>query len=405
MAAEVRVGVPELTRRGWALIGASGGLLVGGILLGAPALAALAVGGGVAVLLAALWVSRRRSLVSISRFVDPPRLTVGRPGRVLLAGQTRTAIPWLSVTESVDEGKRAARFVLVPLAAGTAVRAAYRVPTERRGRHIVGPTLLTYADPCGLVRRTWSIAESSELLVHPRVHDVVPPRRGGGGEPNERATGPRVPVAEALGEFLALREYEPGDDPRRVHWRSTARQGELLVRVDDAPAPGRAVILLDTRPDRYPDETFEAAIEAVASVAAALFRSHQATEIVTVAGETLRPSGPSALDRILDRLAVLEPEPNDNLAAVTAALRKRFGVGGIVVVTGAADREIIDAAAALRRRRAVTLVVSAPGAADTGSLTVVDITRQPFPAAWNAAVRSKTRWQPANSPSRLRSAR
>jgi len=88
---------------------------------------------------------------------------------------------------------------------------------------------------------------------------------------------------------------------------------------------------------------------------------------------------------------------------VTAALRRRFGLGGVVVVTGAADPLIVDTAAALRRRRIVTLVVTKTAARAAGSIPVVDAAREPFPAAWNAATRQPIRWQPANSQSRSRS--
>jgi uncharacterized protein (DUF58 family) len=267
---------------------------------------------------------------------------------------------------------------------------------------VVGPALVTVADPCGLVRRTWAAAGPGEVIVQPRVHDVVPPRRGGGGEPAERADGPRIPVVEALGEFLALREYEAGDDPRRVHWRSSARVGELLVRVDEAPAPGRVVVLFDVRAAVYDDDSFEQAVEGVASIAASLHRTHQPVEVVTSAGESMRGSGANTLPSVLDRLAVVEPDGPDRLLAVTAALRGRAGLGGVVVVTGAADTAVVDAAAALRGRRIVTLVTTRPSSTPTGPMPRVDVAGRSFPKVWNATMRVSTRWQPANSRSRSR---
>ncbi len=400
-----RIGVPELTGRGWALAGAAVGLVVASKVLGADALAALGVAGGFALLLALAWVARRRDVLPLTRELHPPRLSVGGEGRVVLTGVTTGATPWLTITEAVDEGRRAARFALVPLAAGVPVRAAYRVVTDRRGRRPVGPALLTLADPCGLVRRTWVAAGKGEILVRPRVHEILPPARGGGGEPTEGASGPRVPVAEALGEFLALREYEPGDDPRRVHWRSSARRGQLLVRVDDAPAPGRTVVLLDTRPAVHDDASFEAALEVAASVATVLHRTHQAPEVVTSGGETMRRGGVSALDAVLDRLAVLDPEPRDHLAAVVGVLRRRLGLGAVVVVTGVADRTIVDAAAALQGRRIVTLVVTRPLRLPTGAMRVVDLSREPFVEAWNSAVQVSSRWNRENFEFRSRSRR
>ena len=405
MAGGPRLGVPELTRRGWTVAGASVGMVVASFFVGATPVAALGLVGCLVLVWAWGTVLTSRVSLPLARSVRPARPSVGREGRVLLQGRTTRPTPWLTITESVDGGRRAARFVQVPLDPGTPVEAVYRIPTDRRGRHVVGPALVTVADPCGLVRRTWAAAGAGEVIVQPRVHDVVPPRRAGGGEPAERADGPRIPVVEALGEFLALRGYEPGDDPRRVHWRSTARVGELLVRVDEAPAPGRVVVLFDVRPAVYAGDAFERAVEAVASIAASLHRSHQPAEVVTSAGETMRRPGVNALHAVLDRLAVLEPDGKDHLSAVTAVLRGRAGLGGVVVVTGAADGAVTDAAAALRGRRVVTLVTTAPTRVATGPIVRVDVARRPFPDVWNATMRVSARWQPASSRSRSRSLR
>ncbi len=405
MARPPRVGTPELTRRGWTLAGGAAGLLVGSRLLGSDALAALALTAGALLGFGFLWATRQRSTLTLERSSHAVRVNVGGDGRIVLRGRTTDASPWLNITESVDSGRRAARFALVPLAAGTEVEAGYRIPTNRRGRRIVGPTFITATDPFGLVRRNWAVGGTTEVIVRPRVHSILPPRRGGGGEPSERATGPRLPVVEALGDFLALRPYEPGDDPRRVHWPSSARHGDLLVRVDEAPAPGRAVILLDTRGTVYDDASFEAAIEAAASVASSLHRSHQPVEVVTTAGETFRRPGASALDLILDRLAVVEREPADHLGIVTAALRNRLGLGGVVVVTGAPDTAIVDAAAALGARRVVTIVATRPSSTPTGSIPVVDAAARPFVDAWNTTRQTHTRWHPANFRSRSHSLR
>jgi uncharacterized protein (DUF58 family) len=382
------------------LAGAAGGLLIGSRIVGADPLAALALGAGLLIGFGFVWVSTHRVALTLVRSVHPTRPTVGEEGRVVLHGQTTHASPWLNVTESVDSGRRAARFAVVPLPAGTPVEAGYRIPTAHRGRYVVGPTLVTVTDPCGLVRRTWPVGDTAEIIIRPRVHDLVAPLRGGGGEPDERAAGARVPVVEAFGEFLALREYESGDDPRRVHWPSSARRGELLVRVDEAAAPGRAVILLDTRAAVHDAASFERAIEMAASVASTLHRARQPIEVVTTAGETFRRPGASALELVLDNLAVAEVGDEELLRPVVGALRNRLGVGAVIVVTGAPDPAIVDAAAALRGRRIVTLVATAPSPVPTGSIPVVDASNDDFAHQWNRTVRARSRWQPANSRSR-----
>jgi uncharacterized protein (DUF58 family) len=405
VAREARIGAAELTRRGWTLTGAAGGLLIGSRLVGADPLAALALGAGLLIGFGFLWVASHRVALTLERSVYPTRPTVGGEGRVVLHGRTTHASPWLNVTESVDSGRRAARFAVVPLAAGTPVEAGYRIPTGHRGRYVVGPTLISVTDPCGLVRRTWPVGGTAEIIVRPRVHDFVPPLRGGGGEPDERAAGARVPVVEAFGEFLALREYESGDDPRRVHWPSSARRGELLVRVDEAAAPGRAVILLDTRETVHDATSFERAIEIAASIATSLNRTQQPIEVVTTGGDTFRRPGANALGWVLDSLAVAELDPTDLLGPVTAVLRNRLGVGAVIVVTGTPDTAVVDASAALRGRRIVTIVATAPNRIPAGSIRVVDASTEHFVHEWNRTVKARTRWQPANSRSRSRSPR
>ncbi len=131
-----------LTRRGWSLTGAALGLAVGSFLLGA--LEMLVVGVAALALLGAvvLWLRfGARPELAISRRVHPDRLHVGSEGRIdlLVENLGTRATPLLSATDWFDEGRRAARFLVPPLAAGATARAAYRIPTRRRGRYRVGP--------------------------------------------------------------------------------------------------------------------------------------------------------------------------------------------------------------------------------------------------------------------------
>jgi uncharacterized protein (DUF58 family) len=333
--------------------------------------------------------------------VQPARLHVGADGRIVLDGAAAADTPLLALTDHVDEGRRAARFLLPPTPAGSPLRAVYRIPTRRRGRHQVGPLMATVSDPFGIARRSFVVRESVDVVICPRVHAVVPPRRGGGGEPAAHVEGQRAPALEPLGEFLALREYEPGDDPRRVHWRSSARRGELVVRQDEAASPGRVVLLLDTRPDVYADEEFEVAVEAVASLAVALRRSHAPVEVVTTSGELLGRPGPGSVELLLDRLAVVEPGGRDYLPAVVASLRDRLGIGAVVATTGSLDTQLVDALVRLRPRCLVTVVATGDAQRTRSTLPVVDSSSGDFAAAWNAysSVQHRRRWNPASSPS------
>ena len=145
-----------LTHRGWSLLGGTIGLLAGGRLLGLVQLWVLATAAVLALLGAVVWTSTRTVEVQATRHVVR-RLQVGVDGRVdmsvLSAGARPT--PTLTLTDAFDGGRRHARFLLAPLAPGTTARAAYRVPTERRGRFEIGPLRASVGDPFGLSSRTW----------------------------------------------------------------------------------------------------------------------------------------------------------------------------------------------------------------------------------------------------------
>src|SRR4051794_518622 len=239
-----------LTRRGWSFIGAAAGLYVGARLLGLVQLAVLGIGAAILVLAAYIWVRVHTPALQAQRDVKE-RLQVGVDGRVDLlvrAGHRRTAT--LAVADSFDHGRRAARFLLAPLGPHEDARAAYRFPTDRRGRYEVGPLRATLTDAFGLVGTTRRVLASEEVIVYPRVHDIVAPPEIGGLDLDRDHPHVRARV-EPTGEFMTLRDYAPGDDLRHVHWRSTARRRHLMMRQNETPrrAPG---IRRLARPPRAP---------------------------------------------------------------------------------------------------------------------------------------------------------
>ena len=206
------------------------------------------------------------------------------------------------------------------------------------------------------------------------------------------ADGARAPALEPLGEFLALRDYEPGDDPRRVHWRSSARRGELLVRQDEAASPGRVVLVLDTRPHVHDEASFESAVEVIASLAVSLRRAHAPLEAVTTKGEVLGRPGPGMVELLLERLAVVSTGDPDYLVPVVAGLRDRLGIGAVVGATGYLDAEFADALALLRPRILATAIATGASDGVRSLVPVVDASAD-FPTAWNRfASRTSRRW-------------
>src|SRR5438552_2925243 len=298
--------------------------------------------GAVALIAGALgWVAVRGSPeLVLHRRVQPARLHVGSDGRIdlLVENRGRRTTPVLAATDSFDEGRRAARFLVPPLAPGTTGRAAYRIPTRRRGRYQVGPLWLAATDPFGLARRAWAGLGVSELVVRPRVHDIAAPVGVGSRMAAAQADEPtaRALMSDLGDDFLNLREYTVGDDLRRVHWRSTARTGELMIRQDEARWRSRAAVVLDGRPQAYDRASFEVAVEAVASVVARLVRLRRRVEVVTSAGEVLGTGGDPRHD-VIDRLATVGPDPVDRLATVLAGIRAHHRADLVVAVLRAVD--------------------------------------------------------------------
>ncbi len=144
-----------------------------------------------------------------------------------------------------------------------------------RGRHDVPPAVLIVADPFGMVRRTRTAAGAETTPGHATVLTVLPVIHRLTGRPVAAPAGAAaIGRGRSLGvageQDSAVREYAPGDDVRRVHWRSTAHHGGLMVRQEEQPWQSGLTVLLDTRAAAHagtgPDSSFELAVSAAASV-------------------------------------------------------------------------------------------------------------------------------------------
>jgi len=323
--------------------------------------------------------------LAVSRRVHPDRLHVGSEGRIdlLVENLGQRATPVLAATDWFDEGRRAARFLVPPLAEGATARAAYRIPTRRRGRYRVGPLSVAVTDPFGMARRNEPSAGEAELVVRPRVHEIVAPVAVGSRISAEHeATAARAVVSDLGDEFVTLREYELGDDLRRVHWRSTARTGELMIRQDEARWRSRAAVVLDVLPGAHDAASFEVAVEAAASVTARLARLRRRVELVTSAGELLGTGGDPRHD-VIDALATVGPDDRDRLAAVFENLRAHRGVDLVVAVLGRVTPDTLHALGTFSGIGVVVVLTQPAVLAPNAAVVVVDASSTPFATAWN----------------------
>jgi uncharacterized protein (DUF58 family) len=386
--------VSALTRRGWALLGAAVGLYAGSRLLGLVQLAALAAGAGVLIVGAVVWVRYHSFSVTARRSLHE-RFQVGVEGRVDLVVTSKSArpTPTLIAADSFDRGRRTARFLVPPMRPGETARAAYRVPTDRRGRFLIGPLRFTLADPFGLARHGQRVLGTDEVIIHPRVHDVLPLPEAG-GEDLDRDTPKLRGQPDTGNEFLTLREYAPGDDLRRVHWRSTARRGTLMVRQDEARRRAPVLVVLDVRPAAHDRESFERAVEAAASIVHSLDREGRPVELITSLGKVLGTQGRRHIASVLDELAVVEPHGMDRFGSAVASRR----AASLVAVLGASHGDDAGALGTMTRTGGLLTVVTTRGGAVPAlapgrrarRLLVRATPDRPFPQAWNEAV---LQWQ------------
>ena len=389
-----------LTRRGWML--ALGTLLMGmtGRLLGMVELYMLAAASVALVVAAVVFVRLTRFDLEASRELRPARVHAGGASRVELTVRntgTRRS-PVLAARDPFDGGRRWARFLIAPLAPDEVARAAYRLPTERRGIFDLGPMELHLEDPFGLAASSHLAAPATRLTVYPRVDAVPPLPMTRGNDPHAGADHPTA-LAAAGEDFYALREYEVGDDLRRVHWKATARLDELMIRQEEMPWQGRATVLVDLRRGVHSTGSFELALSAAASVVSACWRHRSLVRLVATDGvDSGFAAGHTHVEAILEHLAGAAAGHDDNLGPIVTSLRREGNGGALAVITtAAAPSGDLDRVARLRSRFGrLTLVLlehsvldpSPPGRADApravpGIRSVVRVSAdRPFAAAW-----------------------
>jgi uncharacterized protein (DUF58 family) len=388
-----------ITGRGWAILGGSIALGLIGRLLGIVELYALAAAGVSLVLACFVYVRFTRFSLDAVRELHPARVHCGSASRVDLTVKNRSPrrSPVLSARDPFDGGRRWARFLLAPLAPGEVARAAYRLPTDERGVYDLGPLTLQLADPFGLASTTFAAAPPAKLTVYPRV-DVIPALPMSRG--NDPLAGADHPTALSwTGEdFYALREYQTGDDLRRVHWPTTAKLDELMIRQDEMPWQGRATVVLDLRRDVHTRQSLEVAVSAAASILNASWRRQSLVRLVDSEGfDSGFAEGHAHREAVLEHLASATFGANRSLTPMLAGLRRDGNGGALAVVTTAASEQgDLEGIARLRSRFGhITLVLlerslldgagrDAPLAAVSG---IVRVSAQvPFAAAWSATV-------------------
>lgn len=256
----------RLSGVGWGAVLLGAVAAAGGVLLGWVELAALGAV-GVAALLVALVMTWGRLPHAVRLDLADRRVRVGERafGGVVLSapGGRRTRAVRLEL--QVGEGR--AELDVPALAPGDEHEELFAVPTDRRAVVTVGPVRAVRGDPLGLAVRHAVTTGSEELYVHPRVVMLT---GANAGLLRDLEGGSTRDLSDMDLAFHALRDYVVGDDRRSIHWRTTARRGQLTVKQYEDTRRTQTAVALATDPRDYRHGADDAELELAVSVVASL---------------------------------------------------------------------------------------------------------------------------------------
>jgi len=267
-------------------------------------------------LLVAVFISASRLRIGAARALRPDRVAVGTGGEVQLEIWRSGRLPAGEIL--LEDGVPYAlgsrpRFVVERLPHDRRVALRYPLQPVLRGIQQVGPLRATITDPFGLCEFERELIGHSRLVVVPRVVPLWGLPSGAGIGVGDDGT---VRLHAGQGEAdVIVRQYRQGDDLRKVHWRSTARRDEIMVRVEERPWRGGTTVLLDHRAAAHhgagPAASLEWAVSFAASAALHLRRSGHRVRLVSEHGHTISDAPGEGGDHydhvLLDALAALQP--------------------------------------------------------------------------------------------------
>lgn len=383
-----------LTVRGWALLGAGLAVILLWYLLGDPELLLAGVFLSLVSVIAALYVRYHQPQLAIGRRLGSTTVNSGDTTTVTLLLNNRGRRPVRNITVADEvQGLGLASFEVASLLPGASASATYRVTCRPRGIYEVGPAAASTMDPLGLAELAAKPGPVDRIVVYPTVEELSGFPMTRGQDPAVNASRPEH--SQRGGEdFYTLREYQRGDDLRRIHWPSSAKTEELMIRQLETPWQSRALVLLDVRPSAYESsDAFETAVSGAASVVTHLVRSGFDADLW--AGDP-HIIDASRYTTAMERLALVQPNPMIDVEAVASRIRQTGGGGALVLVTGLADRPLLGVQQLLSSDYRTTVLM---GAATTTSQTLIGFHRagvttvtiepgQDWGDSWSKAIRS-----------------
>ena len=365
-----------LTTRGRWFLAVGGAAVACGLAIPEPDLVRLGALLVVLPVTSALTARRPRHRLACTRRLDPPRVAAGQTAVVTTRVQSASGLRaggLLAEDVIPDPLTARPRFVLEEIEPGGQRELSYEIRPESRGKFTVGPLRIRVAGAFGLAEMVTSLHATSTLMVTPRI--VALPRADAPGSGLGEGDGGMRTIRATGGDDTASRAYQDGDSMHRVHWKSTARYGELMVRREEHQRPDGAALFLDTRWCAHagsgPASSFEFAVSAAASIGAHLSGEGLPAQVITEAGE-IAPRATFS-DTTLDMLAVISPSQEASLGSGTTSLATAGG--RLIAVTGRLSADDAARLAAARRGNAPAMALLLAVSAWTSGGTCQDAAR------------------------------
>lgn len=292
-----------------------------------------AIGVGLVVLMAIV-VARRPLRSTVERRVQTIRVPRGDPIRVVYRVRNDTTQRSGRATLIDRCDNREVEVDIDAVVAGGVTDVPSTLPTHRRGVFELGPIDIAKIDPFYLAAGRWRQTEEyvSQVTVHPKVYGLVGPQGSARVVENESIV--RRSAADPMSGFVSMREYVAGDDPRMIHWPTTARTGTLMVREHVEVRRPEFTIVVDAVNTVASEDDFEEMVDVAASLAVHALRT--GLDVVVRTTNREHAGVPTPLVAEADVLDLLTPvrQAEDGPLAVGALFTQGFDHTSILLVTG-----------------------------------------------------------------------
>lgn len=277
-----------VTIRGWGWVLASLLCLIVGASQGWIELIGLGIA-GIVTFASALLYALFRHAHEVSFHLAHERVVVGQDAELVVSVKNPTSRSLLGLDVFVPVGDTQVETQVGRLRKSAHEDISLPIPTQHRGMVQVGPARVVRQDPLGLIARELVHGTPQTLFIHPHTIGLLSMSTG---FVRDLEGNPTKDLTDSDLSFHALREYVPGDDRRNIHWKSTAKTGQFMVRQFEQTRRSHLMIALDSDPGAYAsDDEFELAVSTAASLGVRAIRDTRDLSVLISADARPQPSG------------------------------------------------------------------------------------------------------------------